>query len=208
MSCPRWEFGLLVKQHDSPNVTFVGEDWDPAGSVKYIQLSSCRKYCNIPDYFDGMVMYEYIAITPLIILCWNQLATFIFKQNFLQHSRLYWWDGNVWIYSNCISSPYKLEHRKKFWMKICVLNVLHSRSSVNLMKSSHQFNLESCMIIQRKIFASVYVNGIFLFITVMIIPSIQTKTWLVLIITMHWVQEWSQLGAVLENGATLEGNVN
>ncbi len=28
----------------------------------HLQVSSYRIFCNIPDYIDGMVMYEYIAI--------------------------------------------------------------------------------------------------------------------------------------------------
>ncbi len=57
--------------------------------IEMEHISSPRKFCNIPDYFDGIVMYEYIAIlcnlcreevgelvTPFIYLSLDNPATF------------------------------------------------------------------------------------------------------------------------------------
>ena len=42
-----------------------------------IHLSSYRNFCNIPDYFDGIVMYKYIAI-----LCnFKVIHTWIWREN-------------------------------------------------------------------------------------------------------------------------------
>ena len=53
----------------------------------------------------------------------------ILVQDFLQHSRLYWWDGNVRIYSNNMQLPITITPQ-------------HPPPP-----PSHQSNLDRCMII-------------------------------------------------------------
>ncbi len=77
------------------------------------------------------------------------LHSHILVQKFLQHSRLYWWDGNVWIYSKFHPwSPPPTKYRKF----MSLVYWLYDRSPPShLMGPLKQYNLECSRIFKRKI---------------------------------------------------------
>ncbi len=94
----------------------------------------------------------FLTVIGCILYCLYDKYTCIFAQKILQHSRLYWWDGSVQIYSNSMQFwrvPTSTNHfcgllNRKLWDGGLRSYYQYTKLLYILTLPSHQNNLERC----------------------------------------------------------------